>query len=67
MADMDVPTFYPQGLPIAFIDNIEGSEGTAVVKRVPHEIQRPGQIKALAMIQGLSGYTAGAFLSAASY
>ena len=46
---------YPQGLPIAFIDNIEGSEGAAVVKCVPHEVQRPGQIKALAMIQGLSG------------
>ena len=47
--------FYPQGLPIAFIYNIEGSEGTAVVKRVPHEVQRPGQIKAFTMIKGLSG------------
>ena len=46
---------YPQDLPIAFIDNIESSEGTAVVKRIPHEVQRPGQIKALAMIQWLSG------------
>src|SRR5262245_38917568 len=52
LARMLVPTSMPKGAPIGFVEHIQGSEGSAAVEAVVHEVQPYTALTAAATCKG---------------